>query len=413
MRYDEDKYPMLANLNADPRLIGLEVSLCPFPQFMSSQRSNMFSSMSVQAMILDECESPSILSGYESEFAKYTANPTRFDQDATIITFIPKYKPNVGAQPIKATPSFTLIYIGADDNLVHSMEVSSFTKGTDGFGYENIIDFSKMAPDIGIKKGTCITHSKAIQGSKYCLGVNANTCYMTAKETVEDAFCISTSLAKKMESTGYKTLILDIDKNMIPINAYGSADEYKFMPDIGEQVREDAIICAFRTVHDSSIIADMPQEALMKIQFNHDEVYFASSNTAEIVDIDVWINSSKKVKTPDYIFEQLEKYKNGNITYYSKIIEIYEKECLKAHRGISPEFNTLVTNAASILTAYHQKTFNGNIRKTTPKFTRKNEVIPFIQLVITYKFKNVVTEGYKISSRDAGKGVVCAVNVLL
>ena len=229
-RFDSDKYPMISNLNADPRLMGNEALLCPFVQFNSSQRMNMFSNNVTQALLIDGCDFPAVSSAYEHEFLKYNFNSTRFDQDANILAIIPKYKTNVGSQPITSTPSYTVIYHGVDDDMIHCLEVSKFVKGTDGFGYDMIINYDKLVPDIGIKKNEFIAHSKAVQGSRYCMGVNANVIYLTTKETVEDAFGISDELADKMGSSGYKTLVINIDKNYHPLNLYGHVDEYKICP---------------------------------------------------------------------------------------------------------------------------------------------------------------------------------------
>ena len=157
-RFDSDKYPMISNLNADPRLIGNEALLCPFVQFNSSQRMNMFSNNVTQALLIDGCDFPAVSSAYEYEFLKYNFNTTRLDQDANILAVIPKYKTNVGSQPITSTPSYTVIYHGADDDMIHCLEVSKFVKGTDGFGYDMIINYDKLVPDIGIKKNEYIAH---------------------------------------------------------------------------------------------------------------------------------------------------------------------------------------------------------------------------------------------------------------
>ena len=404
-RFDSDKYPMISNLNADPRLIGNEALLCPFVQFNSSQRMNMFSNNVTQALLIDGCDFPAVSSAYEYEFLKYNFNTTRLDQDANILAVIPKYKTNVGSQPITSTPSYTVIYHGADDDMIHCLEVSKFVKGTDGFGYDMIINYDKLVPDIGIKKNEYIAHSKAVQGSRYCMGVNANVVYLTTKETVEDAFCISDEIADKMGSSGYKTLVINIDKNYHPLNLYGNVDEYKICPDIGERVREDCILCGFRKVNDSTVIADMPLESLMRPQYLHDDIYYAVSPDAEIVDIEVYENPTRKVKTQPMVFEQLQKYKDGAIAYHKKILETYTKFCVHNHKEPSPEFNTLVTRSGAMLAAYREKVFNIT-RKSAPRFSMKNEVISFIQLIITYKFKNKVTNGYKLTGREGGKGVV-------
>jgi hypothetical protein len=276
-------------------------------------------------------------------------------------------------------------------------------RGIDGFGYLMDVNQRMLIPDLGLQEGECISKSRACEGSKYMLGTNANVAYISMKETVEDAFCISESLAKKMESTGIKTLIIDINKNDVPLNLYGDAENYKICPDIGEYVNPDGIILGLRQANDNTIIADMNDVALSTPQYQHDELYYAPAQDAVVLDIDVWINENRKVRTPEKVFSQFKKYIDGNRQYYSRIFEIYETECVKNKQEAAPEFITLVERAACMMTAY-QKGFTsfGLGRKTPPKFCRKSEPIQFIQLVITYAFKYKVAPGFKITNFYGG-----------
>lgn len=408
--HDEDKYPMMKSLNADPRLLGLEASLAGFIQFTSAQRACMSSSNLVQALVIDKPEMRNVASGYEREFMEYTFNPSRMPQNGTTIAVIPKYRANAGSNPIKSTPSYTLIYKGQEDNMIHSLEVPTYMRGIDGFGYLMDVNQRMLIPDLGLSKGDCISKSKACEGSRYMLGTNANVAYISMKETVEDAFCISESLAKRMESTGIKTLTIDIGKNDVPLNLYGDIDNYKICPDIGEYINPDGIILGLRQANDNTIIADMNELALTIPQYQHDELYYAAAPEAVVLDIDVWVNENRKVRTPEKVFSQFQKYIDGNRQYYKRIFEIYEEECLRKKQIPAPEFITLVERAASMMTAY-QKGFTsfGLSRKTPPKFSRKSEVIKFIQLQITYAFKYKVSPGMKLVGVDGSKGVISRV----
>ena len=146
----------------------------------------------------------------------------------------------------------------------------------------------------------------------------------------------------------------------------------------------------------------MPLESLMRPQYLHDDIYYTVSPDAEVVDIEVYENPTRKVKTQPMVFEQLQKYKEGAVAYHKKILETYTKFCVHNHKEPSPEFNTLVTRSGAMLAAYREKVFNIT-RKSAPRFSMKNEVISFIQLIITYKFKNKVTNGYKFTGREGGK----------
>lgn len=398
----KEKYRLLSNLSFDPTLLGTKSLLCPTANFNSSQRLAMFSNNCTQAPIPFGAQIPAVCSGFEHKFLPYTFNPSRMPQDGQVIAVIPKYMINTGAFPLRFNPTTLLVYIGAEDGKIHYIEVSKYTKGAEGFGYQNIIDETFIRKDIGIPKDTELTRSPAVQGDKYCLGVNANVAYMTMKETVEDAFVMSDELALRLGTTGIKTLVINIDKDMVPLNLYGtSAEDYKFMPDLNEAVREDGIVCAFRKVHNSSMISDMTEQSLTKPQYHHDEVYFAVPG-ATIIDVDIYRNANRQIKTPAHIYAQIDKYIENNMQFHKAIIDLYEKECIQKRREPGPEFVTLVERAQRILAANKEK-IKGI--KTAPKFTYKSEIIRYIQLVITYTYENKVTKGSKSTGREGAKGV--------
>lgn len=394
---DKLKYPMMEGCTFDPRLLGTKAILCPTPQFNSSQRMAMLSSNIVQALIPYGAEVPAVASGFENKFLDYTFNSARMPQSGKTVACIPKYVIHAGRAPIRFNPSYVLVFIGDKDGKVHYIEVQRYTKCTDGFGYPNKVNETLLRRDIHIPEGTLIGHSPAVQGEKYCLGLNANVAYMSMKETVEDAFVMSKSLAERMGSTAIKTLVVNIDKNMVPLNLYGSSDDYKIIPDLHENVRADGVICGFRTVNDASMIADMTDESLMNLQYHHDDIYFAAAPNATIIDIDIYRNPNRSVKTPSHVFGQIDKYIENSLTFHRSIIDVYEKECLKEHREPSPAFVVLVERAKQILAANREK-----IRgiKSVPKFTYKSEPIRYIQLVITYMYENKVTKGSKSTGRE-------------
>lgn len=396
------RYELMNNVNADHRLIGGPALLCPQMDKNASQRMSMYISNTVQALIANGAEIPSMASGYEREFMKYTFNSTRTTQGGTTVACIPKFRQNVGKSPIRFNPSSILIYIGEQDGQVHYMDIPRYIKCTDGFGYENVIKENFLRAGVGIPANFEIAHSKAIRGSQYGFGVNANIAYMSMKETSEDAFCMSQSLADKLGSTGIKTLVLSIDKNMIPLNLYGTSDEYKFMPDIHENVREDGLLCAFRKVNEASMISDMTDQSLMIHQVQHDELCFAVEPDAVVIDVDIYKNSNRQIKTPAHIFSQADKYIENSLYFHRQILQVYEKECVKAGRQPSPAFVSLVGRAAEILAANKEKNLGV---KTHPKFTLKGEAIKFLYMAITYKYSNKVSKGGKSTGREGAHTV--------
>lgn len=398
-------YPMARNLKIRPECLGLELPSVPFADKTSAQRMNMFTTTAPQALIVNGAEFPQVASGYEREYMKYTFNATRFDQDGIVLRAIPKFRTGVGPEAIHLCPEYLLIWYGMEDGRVHCCHVSTYTKGTNGFGWENIIDRHKMAPGSKVFKDECISHSKAVQGAQYCPGLNANMIYMTLPGTVEDAVIASKSFTKRAIATGYRELIIDIDKDMIPINLYGDRYNYKFIPDIGEKVGEGGMLCALRKVDEMTYYSDFTEQALMEVQPLHDDVYYNIEPGASVVDITVIRNPNKKILTPARIFQQLEKYEAEFYNFHEAVIKAYEEECVAKGRLPAHEFNTAVIQSGRILTTVKKKVL-GASRKTLAKFKRKDLPISHIQLIVTVKYDIKPNRGSKITGYWGNKGTI-------
>jgi len=404
--YDPDQVcPLLDNTNMDIRFIGLEALLAPFQQFTSSQRAAMFASHTVQALPLHEAEHPKIFTGYESIFGKYDFNPTKRNQDIYILDVVPKYPINRGIHPIKENPSYTVIYRGLNDSKVNYFILEKYGKGTDGYGYvQKWINTNLLTKGNYINKDVKFIKSPCnIEENMYGMGVNANVAFMTLPEVNNDAFLISESLAKKMTTTSVNTIDLKINPNQIPLNLYGDISEYKFLPDIGERVRNDGILCGFRTPTDSTFISDMMESELSVPHPCHDNLYYCPSGSI-IADIDFYVNYKKKIKTNKELFTQVDKYRIANINYWQRVLSIYE-ECKNKKYELSPAFNTLVTRCMAMLIS------NGVQIKELPKRTsmdliKKKDPIEFIYIKLTYVYDRKVNLAFKLTSRDGAKGVI-------
>lgn len=271
----------LDNTNVDVKIQGLVMCLNPFVSNNSASRNDMYSNHANQYQIPCKGEHPLVFTGYESVIADYDFNTAEIDQDIRIIDIIPRYQPVIGSTPIQFNPFITVIYIGEDEELSY-FNLFKYTKTVDGYGYMNKwMNEDKLIKDSFVEKGTRFYTSNARDGDEYKIGVNANVAYMTLLETGDDAFVISESLAKKLQPTSIKTYSIKIDPKQYPINLYGTPEEIKFFPDIGEIVREDGILAAFRKLSPAGLIADLNDTSMYNSQYLFDDCIY--------VQLEVWL----------------------------------------------------------------------------------------------------------------------------
>lgn len=381
--------------------LGLQPQLAPFPQHCSCQRLMMMSSHVVQSMVLKHAEPPRIFTGMENVIGKYMFTTTRREQDAHILAIVPKFAPTRWHHG-DDMPSYTVLYRGEKDGLVHYMEVNKYTFLHDGFGYINERpDIDMLAPESDLPKEACLTRSPAWKGNDYCMGLNANVCFLTDWSVTEDAFVISESFAKKCTNLSVNQIKLNLGIDDVMLNLYGDhdVDEYKVIPDIGDTVRSDGIIAAIRQRNSSSCVTDMSPEALQKIEPLHDELHKAPPGS-KILDVDVYINFDqlRKMKDSDTCYDQLLKFYKDHMYYYDEIVKYYQ-EFLDQGMQISDEFNTLVLRCMEL--SNNKKFVKKHIKLCDPR-----EPIEFITVVITYSFEREISLGSKLTGREGGKGVI-------
>ena len=399
-RQKDPNYPYLDNTNSDIRLVGHPGVICPFVQHTSASRLEMYSSHIQQALIVKGAEFPKIFTGLEPETGKFSYNNSKRDQDAEVLAVVPKYD----IYDIRDNPRTTVIF-KREDGYIDCVDIERYTAGTDGFGYENKLNIPQ--PESYLSKDHVLQESYAHKGDQYMMGTNANTAYMTMMETIEDAMMISHRLANKLTSTEIHKTTIMVKSNMHPINHYGDMFDTKFIPDIGDSVGPDGILCAFRYLDVDLFQATADPQATREVQPQHDKVYYAPQG-ARIVDMDFYVaRSNKNHPFPQTIYSQVEKYREGIKIYWRRILEVYRKYSNSHSAKFTSRFNNRVTSAIRCLR------FEGGDVPEVPKNTRfaymvkKDEPVRYLNIDVTYVVERKAGVGTKITDRYGAKGIVC------
>jgi DNA-directed RNA polymerase beta subunit len=404
----QEEYKYADNCSVDHRCLALEGNMSAFPENTSAGRMEMLSKHIIQALALLKPDFPLMYKGYESKLAEYDKS-NLYDQipkDSVIIETVPKYSLGLGYNSVNANNKMYVIYKEIASNMVDYIEISTFTKGSDGFGFKNIQKNTHLLnKDTFVMGGTGFTQSSIeTEPGVYCLGTNANMAVMTMTGTVEDSFIISKSLANKLTTYSIYTDEFDIPFYYHPLYIYDS-NEYKFMPDIGETINDDGILCAFRQSNGYTFMSDTLDTNIGNVSPFHDTTIKAPPG-ATILDIDIWKNPVAKSKTNydnDKLFSQLDKYISGSIRRHKSIVMIYEK--YKNKFSFSPKFETLVFNSYKYLISSKTR-LNDLANKTIGGKSLKSY---YIRIKVTYGIEVSPTLGFKLTGRDGGKGTVSVI----
>lgn len=385
------------NMRVDPRAIGLTSLLCPGVANISANRLELFAKNIGQTRVPDKPEFPSIFTGYEMLFGDYTFNSAARPNEIKIISIIDKYAMQISGIPAGSNPMRTVIYRDMKTGEVSYFNIRRFTSHTNDYGYENIMRTNIQVGDV-ISPDTEIYSSPIKDGNIYKLGLNANVAFVTVLETTEDCFCISESIAEKLSPKSIETKAITVNMKRYPLNLYGDAEQYKIFPDIGETVRPDGVLCAFRPIRKFSAISDLQPNKLTEINHIFDQKVYAHPG-AKVVDIEIFMDNRGKL--PDRVYDQVRIYHEAWLSYWREIVSVYDQ--FKS-LPISDKFNTLVTRAMSRLLAAKQSVPGIGKRPKVILVDGFNPVT--LKIKITLMHQVIVNKGHKSSGRDGAKGVV-------
>lgn len=378
------------DMKIDHRLIGL-TNLLSIGSNCSAGRQEMFSNHIQQCRPVIGAELPDVFSGFESLLADYTFNSASIENDVKVLAVVNKF--NVGGY----NPLRTVIYRDLTTGEISYFDVRRYSSYSNDYGYENVIKTHIQAGDI-LRPDMEIYSSPNKDGDVYKMGINANVAYMTLLETTEDLFPISESFAKRLSPLSVSTKSINVNLKRFPLNLYGNAEEFKIFPDIGEFVRPDGVLCAWRPSSKASMMFDLHPSRLNTVNHLFDQKVYAYPE-AQVVDIDVYVNANENI--PVHAYGQIMRYHEALLTYHQTVLDVYIKY---KSMPISGKFNTLVTKAMGMLLA---------AKRHVPEFDKR----PRIQLVdkfspislkidITIAHRVVVNNGFKCTGRAGDKGVV-------
>ncbi len=186
----------------------------------------------------------------------------------------------------------------------------------------------------------------------------------------------------------------------MPLNLFGTADDPKIFPDIGQKVEGNGgVLMAIREKSADNFV-NLADENLHDIQHADDRVVIVPEG-ATVVDVQVTFAHKAYSKLHDNpgIMEQAVKYQQMHYEYYDKIVKIHD-DLVKKGYTVSKELTDIVDRFL-ILRRSHQ---SGKIRL-------QDNRIPIEQCMIeiTVAYKRKAGPGTKLSGRSGDKGVVSEV----
>ena len=346
------------------------VSGLGFPGKISPVRSLMFSKHASQRVVLNHGEFPRIFTGAEDAYGKrssfFVTAKNRLVLERKFVKF-----PN--------SPYSSILYIFRDTvtnkYVCHLAEAVHWNVEKYGFQNIDMINGRYHESDI-IPQGEVISKTTSYdEDNHYCAGANLRILYTTLHDLTEDAIILSESACKKLEYSMVDKVTVDISEKMFMLNNYGTIDNYKAFPDIGEHIKS-GILCSLREISALSSKSEAMIPHISDINYYTDGI---------ITDIDIYSNA------PELQDKQLAYYHNCIMNWYNDI-----------YSYVSTIINHVDQDDTKLLDIYHKakKYLMSNAKWST------KEKLPYVQIVFKILQKKQIRKGQKITGRYGNKSVV-------
>lgn len=333
--------------------MGLAATLSPFSRYNSSSRMQMVTGHRSHEIVPRVPDIPRCLTGFEDQLAGFTFNIT-MPHNAEVISIHRKYITGGGYGSIQKNPVTTVIYQNADTGEYDCIDITEYFSTHETFGVK--LELTRVGRSLyrglTIPKGTVLAEAPTCKDGIYRNGLHTQVVYIDDPAADEDGFRISDEYAMRMSPLEIGTSVCEWGKQCYPLNIYGDENNYKPHPDIGETIRDDAIVFATRTYHPLFDAIEMLPRNLSRIDYIHDKRTYApgmEGATVHDVKVESGIGEARvKVQTPEGMGDHSKKYIDGLSIYYDEIIQCYKNLCQMNHFkpvAISPRLQKLIVSA--------------------------------------------------------------------
>lgn len=349
------------------------VSAQGFPGKISTVRSLMLAKHCSQRLCLTNGEVARLFTGAEDAYGQKSSSFVKTDDELKLMKVFVKF-------PESSLSNVLYIFKNLNTGKYQCHLHTAANWNTEKFGFEiqDCINGTFTEGDI-IPEGTVISKSQSFDNhNHYRAGVNALIMYTPLHDLTEDAIIISKSLAKRLGYILVDHPTVDIKEGLFLLNNYGTLNDYKAFPNIGESIK-DGILCSLR---EKSSISSKREAMIPHI---NDVNYYTDG---VITDIEIYSND------PDVEDKQLQYYIKRTEEWYSDIFAY-----------ISSIKQNMDEDDSVLLDIYH----------SAEKFIMKNakwstkEKLPYMQIKFTIVQPRIADHGQKITGRFGNKSVVSEV----
>lgn len=405
-------------------LIGTGTNLMIHPDGAQSSRIAMFGSHITQTPQVDGAETRTLFTGYEREYAKYMFNVT-VEHDCRILNIIDRRAKN-GFSNTFGTVLETVVFVECFDehHTVDCIVIPQYESNHQYFGFELIRTpiCNRMRVGDTLTKDTILAETPSVINKEFCYGTQANVILVSHPQVIEDACVISQNLADKLNAWAYKKHRLFIGSKNIPLLPYGTDENPRMYPEVGEKVRPDGILFGTRSYNKLLAAVECSARALRQPCTQFDDCVIVDKE-AIVIDINVYRDDltvaphedgadkpHSKMTTPSHMQAMLDSDYNGTSLFHSQIRDFYVRLKRNREKGLNakqrsdikytPKAHQTILNSI----AYNPEDLpNGKKENRRKQFNK--ELMDDYVVEITIKYRIPMAASGKLTDCAGGKGI--------
>lgn len=258
-------------------------------------------------------------------------------------------------------------------------------KITETYGYTSRLN-NKLTQGSVIEPGDVVYKSTQYdKDMNFMYGVNLLTVFSNYKNiTLEDTIAVSASAASKFDSYDVNVVDVMLNTNDVLINMYGNDENYKVLPEIGDDVKK-SVLCGRRRLDYNTILYSFKSDNMKEIS-ETDTLFYIEG---KVVDITIYANIDEEEVATKYNKQLFDILYRQN-TYYRKCVSLM-KSILDITDNVSGDFKFWYhryKNALEKKWKYNENIFDNMLIQVSVLDTQK------------------LTIGGKITNRAGSKGIV-------
>ena len=387
-----------------PKLLSI-ASLNFAASMNSSARQDMTGNQLSQAVVIDGCEPRRVGSGMERRYGEATFK-VEFNANADVRNIIQKYPRTVGIDDIPLNPLTSLIYVNLKKNQVDIMHLPYHHCLHQHFGFKYKLTERAMQMKSGdfMRAGTRLAHSPALDShGNHGIGIELKTMLCSDNDVVEDGIVLRRGVLSRLVTNGYGDRNGSFGRTHYPLNTYGTETEIKIFPDMGEHIRKDGLIFAFREFDEGLCGIEMAEDCLREVDPTFDQRVFGVPD-GRVVDITVRKGThSSNGNTPKGMEAQVMKYYTRQRQYYSEVERATQKILEKSSTlTVSPKLDHVIYEGY----VFRNDPVNGSPR---PKQMYNLQLLDEWRVDLTFEYKVRPNIGSKLTDMHGAKGIVCGI----